>query len=84
MQHAHRVLAGRVDTAVDGEAGRIDVVVRRHDLLAVQVDLDQAGGSDFVEHHAVGIDQEMLGARHLGRDMREDQVIPAKQRHQPV
>ncbi|KAG1385645.1 hypothetical protein G6F60_014763 [Rhizopus arrhizus] len=84
MQHAHRILAGRVDTAVDGEAGRVDVVFRRHDLVAVQVDLDQAGRRDLVEHHAVGVDQEMLGARHLGGDVRENQVIPPEQRHQPI
>ncbi len=78
VQHAHRVLAGRMDTAVDGEAGRVDVVFRIHHLVAVQVDLDQAGRRDLVEHHAVGIDQEVLGARHLGGDVREDQVVPAK------
>ncbi|MNI58857.1 hypothetical protein D3C73_1139880 [compost metagenome] len=76
VQHAHRVLAGRMDTAMNGEAGGVDVVFRIHHLVAVQVDLDQAGRGDLVEHHAVGVDQEMLGAGHLGGDVREDQVIP--------
>lgn len=84
VQDAHGVLAGRVDTAVDGEARRIDVVCRVHHLAPVQVDLDQAGRGDLVKHHAVGVDEEMLGAGHLGRDVGEDQVIPAEQRHQPV
>jgi hypothetical protein len=55
-------------------------------LVALLVDLDQAAGGDFVEHQAVGVDQEVvLGPGDaLGADVGEHQVAPAVQRHQPV
>lgn len=37
-----------------------------------------------MEHQPVRIDQEMLGFGNLRRDMGEDEVIPAVQRHQSV
>ena len=65
VQHALGVVPGGVDGAVDHEAGRVHRKRRVHDLLAVEVDLDQAGGADLVEEDAVGVDEELvLGPRH--------------------
>ncbi|SPA30435.1 hypothetical protein CBM2637_B100267 [Cupriavidus taiwanensis] len=74
-----------VHGAVDDEAGRVDVIRRVQHGLAVVVHLDQARRRDLVEHHAVRVDQELVRrVRHARRDMREDQVVPAEVRHQPV
>ena len=70
--------------AVDGVAGGIDLERAVHLLGAGQVDLDQAGGGDFMKHQAVGVDQEIIGARHLGGNMGEDQIVPAMQGDQPI
>jgi len=54
-------------------------------LLALEVDLHQAGGRDLVEEDAVGVDEErVLGARHAQRDMREDEVFPLVEGDQPI
>ncbi|MCY1463199.1 hypothetical protein D9M71_810600 [compost metagenome] len=37
-----------------------------------------------MEHQPIGVDQEIFGARYLGRDMGEHQVIPAMQGDQAV
>ena len=37
-----------------------------------------------MEHQAERVDQKLFAARHLGRDVGEDQVIPTVQRDQPV
>jgi hypothetical protein len=85
VQHALRVLAPGVYRAVDGEAGRIDVVRAVQHLAPGEVDLDEARRGDLVEHHPVRVDEEvMLGAGHARRDVGEDQVIPAVMRHQAI
>ncbi|OYV58810.1 MAG: hypothetical protein B7X01_03465 [Acidiphilium sp. 21-62-4] len=33
---------------------------RRPDLLALHIDLDQRGSGDLLEHHAIGVDEEMV------------------------
>ena len=85
MKHAAGVLAHFVDRRMDGEAGRVDAVVALGELVAVEIDLDQARGGDLVEHQAVGIDQEMmLRSRHPRGDVGVDQIVPAIMRDQPV
>ena len=85
VQHAPGIFARRMDRAVDREARRIDLVRAVHDLAAVEVDLDQARCRDLVERHAVRIDQEVvLRPGHPRRDVREDQIVPAIEGHQPV
>ena len=59
------------------------------EFVALHVHLDQARRGDFVEHQAVGVDQELLLAardrgRQLGADVGEHQIAPAVQGHQPV
>jgi hypothetical protein len=55
------------------------------ELLASQIDADQARGRDLLEHQAVGVDQELvLGARHARGDVGEDEIVPAEQGHQPI
>ena len=55
------------------------------ELVAVEVDLDQTGSGDFVEHQAVGIDQEMmLRSRHPRRDVGVDQIVPAVMRDEAI
>jgi hypothetical protein len=79
------VFACRVHGAVDREAGWIDVVRRLGNLAAVEVDLDQRRRGDFLEHHAVRVDQEMvLRAGHARRDVGKHQVIPSEQRSETV
>lgn len=84
VQHALDVVANLVHRAMDGVAGRVDLVGAVHQLLAAGIHLHQAGGGDLVEHQAERVDQEVLGARHLGRDVGEDQVVPTVQGDQPV
>ena len=85
VEHAAGVLAHFVDRRMDGEAGRVDAVVALGELVAVEIDLDQARGRDLVEHQAVGIDQEMMfRSRHARGDVGVDQIVPAIMRDQPV
>ena len=85
MQYAVRILPCGMDRAVNGEARRIDLVRRVHDLVAVEIDLHQAGRGDLVEGHPVRVDQEMmLAARNAGREMREYEIVPAEMRDQPI
>ncbi|MNT46403.1 hypothetical protein D3C72_1830410 [compost metagenome] len=79
------VLARGVDRRVDGETGGIDEAGRVLNDVAVQIDLHQRRGCNFIEIPAVGIDQKMmLRPWHAGRDMGEDHVVPAVQSHQPI
>jgi hypothetical protein len=74
-----------VDGAVDDEARGVDRKGRVVQLLTLLVDLDQAGGRDFVEEHAVRIDQELVWrARDPRGDMGEHEVLPAEARHQAI
>ncbi|MNT08245.1 hypothetical protein D3C72_1429810 [compost metagenome] len=85
VHHAADFGARLVHGAVDDEAGRVDVIRRFQHGLPFVVDLDQARRRDLVEHHAVGVDQELVRRiGHARRDMREDQVVPAEVGHQPV
>ena len=84
VQHAADIVAHLVHGAVNGVTGRVDVERAVHQLVARQVDLDQARRRDFVEHQAIGVDQEIFRTRYLGRDMGEDQIIPAIEGDQPV
>lgn len=84
VQHAGHVVAHFVDGAVDGVARRVDIVGALHLLIAGLVNLDQARRGDLVEHQPIGVDQEIFSARHLGRNMREDQVIPTVHGHQAI
>ena len=85
VQHAARVFTPLVNAAVNDETRRVDGVGRVAELVAVLVDLDQAGGRDFVKHHAVGVDQKMVfGAGNAGADVGEHQVAPAIRCHQPI
>ena len=69
VQHAHRVMPGRVHRAVDRETGRVHVVRRVVEDAAAEIDLHQRRRSDLAEREAVGVDQELpIHARHVGRD----------------
>src|SRR5262245_6477649 len=77
VHYAESVLARGVNGAVNRESRGVDVVWGLHQDLSVQVDLDETGGGDLVEHHAVRIDQKLvLGAGDSGGDVSEDQVVP--------
>jgi hypothetical protein len=68
-----------VDGAVDDEARRVHGPLARRELLAVRVDLHQAARGDLLEEHPVGVDEErVVLARDAGRDVREDEVVPAE------
>jgi hypothetical protein len=74
-----RILAGGMNGAVNGEPSRIDLVGLSTTLLPCKIDLDQTGGGDLAEHQSVRIDQEMMfRPGQAGRDMGEDQIIPAE------
>src|SRR5262245_60732923 len=74
-----------MDCAVDREPRRVDVVRAVLDLATLEIDLDETRGGDLLEEVSVGIDQEvMLRTRHARRDVREHEIVPAKERHQPV
>ena len=50
----------------------------------MQIDAHEIRGSDFLEHQSIRIDQKIVTARHARRDVREDQIIPAEVRDQPI
>ena len=78
MKHAAGILAHFMDRGVNGEAGGVDAVVALGELVAVEVDLDEARCGDLVEHQAVWVDQEMmLRSRHPRGDVSVDQIVPA-------
>lgn len=77
-------MAHFVDGAVNGVAGGVDFVRAVHEFVAGLIDFHQARSGDLMKHQAKRIDQEIFGAGHLGRDMREDQIVPAVQRDQTV
>ena len=85
VQHARDVFAGSVDRAVDDEAGGVHRVITRLELRALAIDLDETARRNLLEQHPVGIDEEcVIGAWHSHGDVREDEVIPAIQGHEPV
>lgn len=70
---------------MNGEPGRIDVEIFRIDLVAVLVDAHQAGSRNFLEHHAVGVDQEMMLLTGNPRgEVGEDEVVPAVESNQAI
>jgi len=74
-----------MDGAVNGETGRVDVEIVWIDLVAFLINAHQAGSRNFLEHHSVGVDQEMMlvtGNSH--REMGEDKVVPAVESNQSV
>ena len=79
VHDAAGVLARLVDGRMDGEAAGL-MLIRSRVSFAVEVDLDQARRRDLLEHHPVGIDQEvMVRARHARRNVGVDEVVPAVQ-----
>ncbi|MOA27850.1 hypothetical protein D3C78_1487520 [compost metagenome] len=72
VQDTTNVLPRLMHSTVNDEAGRVDVVRAIQQLGARHVHFYQVGCSDFVEHQAVGIDQEFFGSRNLGGNMRVD------------
>ncbi len=85
VHDAGGIVAHRVDGAVDGETGRVDVVIAVVELVTFLIHPHQAGGGDLVEHHAVGVDQEMmLVAGDAGGKVGKDKIIPAVQGNEPV
>jgi len=85
MQHAAGILADLMDRGVNGETRRIDAVLAFGQQITVEVDLDQAGRGDLIEHQSVRIDQEvMFRSRHAGGDVGVDEVVPAIERHQAI
>src|SRR3954453_24224376 len=74
-----------MDRARDCKSAAIDRGVRRLDVVAVAVDLDQRRCGDLVVEQVNAVDQEMHGhSRYSRRDARVDQIRPAKQVDQPV
>ncbi len=85
MDHEPRVLARAVHRRMDHIARSIDAVGTVHDDVPLEVHLDQGRRRHLIEIDAEGVDQEVvLGPRDAGRDVGEDQVVPALQRRQPV
>ena len=87
MQVHHRmgILAIHVQRRMDRETGGVDRMAGGDDRLPLDIDLHQAGGGDLLEHHVVGIDQEMVfRPRHAGGKVGEDQVVPAIERDEAI
>ena len=62
---------------MDDEARRIDRVIGAAQNVALLVHLDQRRGGDFLEEHAVGVEQEMVvRVRNARRDMGAGHVAP--------
>ena len=60
MQDAIDVRPRFMDRAVNGEARRVNRKRRLTDFLTVQIDLDETTGRDFLEQHAIGVDQKVF------------------------
>ena len=84
MQHAVRVRASCVNRTVNDESGFVDVVLARIRLLALGIDLDQAGCSDLVERPTKRVDEVMVRSRDTQRNMRVNQIGPSVVRGQAV
>jgi hypothetical protein len=85
MHDASCVLAHFVNRRMDREAGRVDGIGGFRHRLTRKINLDQTAGGNLLEHHPVGIDQEMMfGTGDARRNMGEDQVIPAVEGDEPV
>jgi len=84
VHDAGDVVANLMHGAVNGVPSGIDLVRAVRHFVAGQIDFHQAGRGDFVKHQPVWVDQKVIGFGNLGRDVREDQVIPAMQRDQSV
>ncbi|MNP51903.1 hypothetical protein D3C76_1462580 [compost metagenome] len=86
VQHGFQIRTSAVDSTVNDIACLVDAQPQRIiDDAAIDVDLDQVGGGDFVEQQAKGVDQEVLVRPwHAGREVRVDMVGPAKQRRQAI
>ena len=85
MHYAERVFARGMYGAVNRKTGRIDEVRRVQHLVAFEIDFHQTRRCDFVEHHAVRIEQEvMVRAWHARRDMRKDQIVPTVECNQAI
>ncbi|MCY1304123.1 hypothetical protein D9M70_538680 [compost metagenome] len=85
VQHAHRIVPACVNRAMNDEAGRVDLVWRRIDGLSCQVDLNQAGCGDLVEHEPVWVDQEMMfRPRQTHRNVGKGQICHAEVSDEPV
>ena len=78
MDDALDVWAHHVDGRVDDKAGGVDLLILIADDLAVGVDFDEVGGSDFIEAVTVGIDEEvMVWTGDADGGVSPDQFIPA-------
>ena len=89
VQHATDLRARLMYGAVNHKTGWIDREGTVMQFAAFHVDLDETGGRDFLEHHPIGIDQELVrvaghGSGKLGTDMGEHQVAPAVKGNQAV
>ena len=59
VHHAMRIVAHSMHRTVNGEARRVHIVGAVVHFLAIHVHLHQTTRRDFLEHEAVGVDQEM-------------------------
>src|SRR5260221_8307090 len=85
VDDAADIRARRVDGAMNGDPRLVDAGALWREDLAVEVDPDERGRRDLLEHRAERIDQEMLVvARYPRRDMGVDDIVHAVERHQPV
>ncbi|MNQ62952.1 hypothetical protein D3C85_773180 [compost metagenome] len=86
MQDGLQVGTCRVNRAVNHITGRVDAQASRViDDAAIDVDLDQIRGADFIEQQPEGIDQEMfVRPRHPRGKMRVDVVGPLELGRQPI
>jgi hypothetical protein len=85
VQYTGRIVAYRVHRAVDDKPRRIHWEWRLHQLVALLVNFDQAAGGDFIKHHPVGVDQEVVvWAGKAGTDVGKDQVAPTIRSNQAI
>ena len=86
MKHAHGIVARRVDGAVDCKACRIDAESERIvDDVAVEINCHEVGCGDFLEAHAIGVDQEtVVTSRKPHRNVSVDAVVEAEPVNEPI
>ncbi len=85
MNDATGIVTHLVNRGMDGEARRVHRVRRVSDCLAVEPDFQKARRRDLLEHHPIGVDEKMmLRAWNACRYMRENEIVPAMERDEPI
>src|ERR1700756_520929 len=79
------IRAAQINRTMDYISGTVGFVFGGRNEITVEIHLQEVRRGDLVEHQPHWIDQEMVGlARYPRRIVRQDQIVPAEMRDQPI